>query len=437
MQLSDMLSLRDFTAASKETLSRLTSTANKAHVHDDVGKFLDWLEPMWPEFYSKFDRDGLMTFEDFENYVRWEGGYPGEMHQLFVNIKRCGSALASADVDEDELGQVHMRVFLDLRRTLGRNRDLLHSGFQGLQKLMYGKYGSLARAWRSVFDKDDMGKCCYTTWVRGCKAHGFTGDPKKAWQEVTRGEPNRTITLRDWDPETDLLLNAFCKLLTQRHGSLKHGWRELIRQTKGQNGFIAHEEWVEVCSHIGFNKKDAKLLFKCLDADGSRSIDMQEFAFVQSWLDSTEAIQSRAPKERQVLSFREPDMKKYSPQTPTRRSRHAHQSGWHAASGGEDGISSGPDETMLRPSSPVHCAANAEPSSFEFVVELTKAEYEDYLRRRRAFVVASQSSPNATAKAKPDSPVAAAPAGSGYGGSEAGTNASRRPSVLSVASQPH
>lgn len=436
MQLSDMLSLRDFTG--RET-RRISVASHREEMDPDVVKFLDWIEKLWPEFTKKFDRNGYMDFEEFEQYVRWEGGYLCDVANLFNALKIADGK----DVPDEDIGTgpIHVRTMIDLRNRYGRSRDVLYCGLDGLQRLMLGKYGSLSRAWRQVFDREDKGKCCYTAWVRGCELNGFKGDSKKAWLQVTNKEPNKSITLRDWDPETDCLLSAFCKLLTQRYGSIRHGWREMLRQTKSCNGRIGGREWIEVCSHVGFNKKDAQLLFKCLDTDGSRTIDIQEFGFIENWHVTDKTGEGRKKKERQVLSFRERDLEKYSPEKVGAKAKaNKNSSSWYSAPPEDGGFArslsgTGGEEVVAKNLD--GAAVQGEPASFEFVVELTRAEYEDYLRRRREAQVATSLKPKSEDQQFPDRLQFRVP--SEGGGSvvsrspaiSSSQNGSRRPSVLS------
>merc|ERR1712048_279126 len=199
------------------------------------------------------------------------GRYPGDARHVFSYL------------DTDSSGYILLRTCLDLKLSYETNLDVLHQGAPGLRRLMTGKYGTLARCWRVVFDKEDSGKCCEKTFVKCCRDHGFTGDVKSTWSEITGGDVQRQITLKDWDPETDTLLTAFCRLLAQRHGRLREGWTAILKHGYGKTGRLSVQEWNDICRGLGFSLKDAKIMFSCLDADSSRTITQEEFLFIKRW----------------------------------------------------------------------------------------------------------------------------------------------------------
>jgi len=444
MQLHDLWKVQEQTAATTELAAagRKPDTLRVDYSEEEkvLTGFIRWLVPRWDEFYLLFTAHGTIDYLRFETFVRWEGKYTGDARQVF------------AFLDRDSAGHISLRVFLELKRAFESNQNLMHQGLRGLKRLMLGKYGTLARCWRCVFDKEDNHKCCERVFIKCCREHGFTGDVKSTWLEITGGDPQRQITMKDWDPETDTLLTAFCKLLAQRHGKLREGWSAILKHGYGKAGRLSTQEWNDICRGLGFTTKDAKIMFSCLDADQSRTITQDEFLFIRRWDESEKIDMDTKKKDRKTISpmgrpalsttgslgasTRSPQASSSSSGPASRRKTgDAPFEGWSSENGSPVSMT-----TPMVPSS-IGGLDSSSPSpggsaAFEFVVVLSKAEYGEYLKRRREKQIGAASSAGASGGYNSGSPRGASGSASARRNSSsqpAAAKGSRRPSASSNA----
>eukprot|EP00927_Polykrikos_kofoidii_P075173 TRINITY_DN71250_c0_g1_i1.p1 TRINITY_DN71250_c0_g1~~TRINITY_DN71250_c0_g1_i1.p1 ORF type:complete len:367 (-),score=55.59 TRINITY_DN71250_c0_g1_i1:17-1117(-) len=334
------------------------AAAQERPVEDEimVANFMRWVEPRWNKFTCEFGPGGAIDLEKFEQFVRWDGRHTNETTRLFEIINGDGTGL------------IPLHVFAELRRRLEKNRDVKLDGVVGLKHVMTRRFGSLAQAWRRGYDPDDTGQCCMATFVKRSRENGFTGELRAIWVELTGGGgSDRVLRLHDWDPEVNLLLIGFCRILRKRYGSIKDGWLALLSQGYGYRGSLDVTEWEQITERLGFATRQSKLLFDALDKDQGKSITKDELRFIV--LFDEDAKKTPRQKRREPLSFR-PNQRPSSADRP--------REGWG----------------NVRPRTPVTAIEKAEkaaedeepppPSEYEFVVIMTKNEYLEYLRRRRA-----------------------------------------------------
>eukprot|EP00929_Paragymnodinium_shiwhaense_P050599 TRINITY_DN25480_c0_g1_i1.p1 TRINITY_DN25480_c0_g1~~TRINITY_DN25480_c0_g1_i1.p1 ORF type:complete len:432 (+),score=109.33 TRINITY_DN25480_c0_g1_i1:116-1411(+) len=337
--------------------------------------FIRWLMPRWADFESIFAHDGTVAFDGFEDFVRFEERYGSDARKVF-------DYLAESD------GIVRYRTFLALRRAFSSTLDKKRVGLTGLKKLMIARFGSLGRAWRMVFDKEDKGRVCLAEFVKACREAGFQGDVKSAWMELSDGSMERHITLKDWDPEVDMLLRTFCKVLVQRHGQLREGWYSILKHGFGGNaGMLTSQEFVDIVTGLGFTMRHARIVLAAVDADRSHTVTQDEFMFVQHYGEGLEPPKEPGPQRDsarpprrdeldQMDQARESKIKKSAEmRTPTELNPNP----WSV-----DKLRPQRSESPPVESSPVSQTTNPEKGSAnEFVVLMTKDEYSEYLRRRR------------------------------------------------------
>lgn len=329
-----------------------------------LADFIRWVLPRWTTFWHLFRADGTMGWPEFEEFVR-SGGSCGKQFQLG---KWSGSSRDVRRVFEllsDGSGTaITTRACLEARRHFERDKDVATSGLDGLRRHLLSQFGSLARAWRCVLDTESTGRCCQAGFLRGCAAVGFRGNLKTAWVEITHGEVARSVTLRDLDPEGDVLLAQFALALATVHGTLKAGWTDIMRRGYGRLDLAA---FTDACRSLGLTGREAKRLFMVLDPRNAGYIPEDRMEFLALWDPGEQAglAPMWSPRRRSLDSaaglLTLPDT---TAQPLTQRFPEPSAS----SSGMEDDGVVGIDVPAL---------------AFEFTVVLNKQEYREYLRRRR------------------------------------------------------
>lgn len=333
--------------------------------------FIRWLlvDGRWEYFERIFEHDGAVDYDGFEEFVRFQEKYNGDARKVFDFL---------ADSDDSVL---RYRTFLAMRRVYISTLDMKRMGLSGLKKQMMQSYGSLARAWRRVFDKEDTGRVCMANFVSACRSSGFHGDIRNAWLELADGSTVRHICLKDWDPEADMLLRTFCKVLVQRHKQLREGWCAILKHGfggKADGGHLSSQEFLDIVTGLGFSLRHAKIVLMAVDKDRDEVITMEEFLFVQQFGQGLEP-----PKElsERPDASRPPRRQDHGTMTSRERKNNEEPNRWASApiTDTPDKHNKDDEETIVQ-----HTCSDKPPlDSNEFVVFMTKDEFNEYLRRRR------------------------------------------------------
>lgn len=217
-------------------------------------------------------------------------------------------------------------------------------------------------------------------FVSSCRSNGFHGDVRNAWFELADGSTLRHICLKDWDPEADMLLRTFCKVLVQRHKQLREGWCAILKHGfggKSDGGHLSSKEFLDIITGLGFSLRHAKIVLAAIDKDRDEVITMEEFLFVSQFGQGLEPPKelserpdaSRPPRRHDHgTSLRERNQKEEPPR-------------WTSAP-----ITDTPDKHNKDDEGTIvqHTCSDKPPlDSNEFVVFMTKDEYNEFLRRRR------------------------------------------------------
>lgn len=282
--------------------------------------FFRWLDPTWREFWSRFRPDGTMSWYEFEQFVHWESNWTGDTKLAFELMQEPGRTLITTyHVNA-------MRQQAIQRNDMGENKDV-----QDWRRRVLHYYGHLGRAWRLAFDTEDTGHCCFNHFCRACHAVGIHRHLKTVWEELTGGAVQRCIQFRDFDPEGDRILEVFATALTIKYGSVQEGWFQIIQ---GANGQCHKHDFVEACAGLHINPRWAKWLYSVLDLHNRKYLSrFMKPTFVSLW-DHGDRVKEHG--------FTLQDLQK----CPT-------------------------SEGFF-----------AEEEAFEFTIELTKEEHEDYMKRR-------------------------------------------------------
>lgn len=325
--------------------------------------FIDWLLPhlrlrtaqasrRWDDFWKLFKADGTLGWENFERFLRWD---------CKLNARKLFDVL-----DEGCTGRISSRTVLDVRRQYERLIDCRHVGLDDLRAVLVRKYGNLMRSWRLLFDPELRGRCSHTWYMKCCREVGFHGDLKLSWAELTGGDVHRTATIKDLDPEGDMMMFQFHDALAKFHGTPRDGWFAILR-SHGAFGKMSPQAFDVVCSDMKFPKRYSKVLFDMLDLNQDKNLSLDEWDFMELWgREFAKEARSKADAERSEKSNSSRQTGGASPETPP-----SSKGAWQLA------VTGSTSEEVASPGS------RAEPATIEFQVILTQEEHREYLRRRR------------------------------------------------------
>lgn len=240
-------------------------------------QFFGWLhlKEWWHQFWASFRADGVMGWAEFENFVHWDGRWDGDSARVFSELARhCGS----------DRHHPHLTAsgVLDLKRWW---EDLEDKGkgaaMANFKSIFAEKFGSLGCAWRQALDPEDTGKCCFLVFCRVCHTLGMRKNLKSVWEELTGGNPHRSICFGDWDPVGERLVARFAMSLAIQHRSMREGWNRII---KNAGGNLHCAFFVETCLALGIDSNEAQWLFSVLDSDRRRYLtEFDRLKFLSHW----------------------------------------------------------------------------------------------------------------------------------------------------------
>lgn len=286
-----------------------------------------------------------MLWAEFEDFVV-RGGTVGKQYQLG---KWNGDTHHVFELlCEEGMDYITTSGLLQAKKRIENWKDKCEWGLQGLRKILIAKFGSLAAAWRCAFDPNDMGRCSKATFLQQVRANGFHGSLKTTWEEMTGSESSRLLRLSDLDYEADQLLRDFVLALKRHYGSLKAGWNEVM--SVGTGKLLNLPAFQDKVKTFGFGPRDSKRLFLALDPTWTGEVREENLLFLSYWDPDSDEHEQES-----------------SSGSPTR------------------GSGSSPPSNKGSPSTEQSVIGIDAPSvTFEFKVVLSREEYREYLRRRRA-----------------------------------------------------
>mmetsp|Transcript_10547 Transcript_10547/g.19410 ORF Transcript_10547/g.19410 Transcript_10547/m.19410 type:complete len:402 (+) Transcript_10547:2-1207(+) len=309
-----------------------------------MGDFILWVLPQWHEFWGRFQPDGTMSWEQFENFVHWEGHWSGDTRRIFALF------------DRKNVGYISKPIVLDTRRKWEYAKDRGFMTIEDFRRKFAELWGTLGRGWRLALDTNDMGHCCQLHFMRVCHDMGMSRNLKTLWFKLTAGEVQRNICFRDLDPECDQILKHFCLALSCRNGSIREGWCAICR---AGGGHLHKRGFVRACSGLGIPAKEAKTLYAVLDPFKIRYLtEYDKLDFLSLWTPSPATVKQGMPGMLVIKELK---------------------------SGGGAATALLGDEQGLDKNS----QSDINLGQFEFKVRLSKDEYSEYLRRRRGSKLAT------------------------------------------------
>jgi len=307
-----------------------------------VGTFIRWVLPQWARFWSRFQADGTMCWEAFEQFVQWDCRWQGDCRRVFSIF------------DPESTGFICKHGVLQARRSWSNRLSLSTSTIENFRWKFACRWGTLGRGWRLALDTADTGHCPMQMFMRCCHSIGMNRSLKTLWRKLTKGDISRSIYLRDLDPELDKILKEFALRLVTINGNMRQGWCAICRAGGGH----LHEEGFErACLGLGMDAKAGKMLFAVLDPRQRRYLtEYDDLGFLDIWNPGQLNHGSAAAALAVAAAMTE-------------------NPGAKAAAGGP--VSGSPNMTEIEEKILPNLG------NFEFELMLTKDEYSEYLRRRR------------------------------------------------------
>uniref|UniRef100_A0A7S4S6F6 EF-hand domain-containing protein n=1 Tax=Alexandrium monilatum TaxID=311494 RepID=A0A7S4S6F6_9DINO len=136
---------------------------------------------------------------------------------------------------------------------------------EGFRRNLVRRNGSLFAAWRHCLDVDRNGVVTQQDFAVACRSLGVKSIPQ-LWAELDTNKDGQ-ISLKEIDPETAELFGELERLLLDRHGSTKEGWRRVFLPTGSP--WCEQETFVEQCKVMGFSG-DADRLYHLIKPEAGR-----------------------------------------------------------------------------------------------------------------------------------------------------------------------
>jgi Ca2+-binding EF-hand superfamily protein len=122
------------------------------------------------------------------------------------------------------------------------------------------KFGTMIGAWRRHLDMDGNGKLTFGEFCTAVRRLGYCGNLNNLWKTYDT-DSKGYVTIKDVDPEADMLVSSFLTLLGEKYGLIETAWREGFHQDP--HGSINIEQLESGCQYLDY-PHDPKQLFKCL-----------------------------------------------------------------------------------------------------------------------------------------------------------------------------
>lgn len=148
------------------------------------------------------------------------------------------------------------------------NPDFLIDTKEEFAALCERKYGTRICAWRNCLDIDANGKLTFGEFCRALRFLGYAGDFKKLFHSLDKDRKGH-VSLNDIDPEANLLVTTFLRLISEQYGGIERAWKIGFR--KDPHGSMDEGELKVACKQLGF-PYEARKLFKLLQPVPGRKL---------------------------------------------------------------------------------------------------------------------------------------------------------------------
>merc|ERR1719313_387566 len=179
--------------------------------------------------------------------------------------------------------------------------------------MLVRRFGSLLRAWLTVFDKEGSGSVGKMQFINACRSIGYIGNLTSLWNELD-DDGSQFVTIDEVDPESVKLLKDFQNKAEAKYGAMELFFRAYSKNepktTQATFGALPVKQLPTVtqasfaagCREIGFDHP--REVFRYFDLDGGGDLDLDELAdnpLVAMMLDAPEPPdEKRAEREKKA-----------------------------------------------------------------------------------------------------------------------------------------
>eukprot|EP00927_Polykrikos_kofoidii_P059504 TRINITY_DN54653_c0_g1_i1.p1 TRINITY_DN54653_c0_g1~~TRINITY_DN54653_c0_g1_i1.p1 ORF type:complete len:1318 (-),score=202.09 TRINITY_DN54653_c0_g1_i1:132-3737(-) len=199
------------------------------------------------------------------------------------------------------------REFMDMARTRQQSEDFVICTIDAFKKMLVTKYGSLFAGWRHGLDVDQNGVVTQRDFAQRCQLLGIKA-VQRLWNDLDVKRKGQ-ISMLELDEETGQAFASFEKLLIEKYGDCKTGWKKCFDPEKTVQ--CDKVRFVKQCQVLGYGG-DAERLFKLLRPEAGRpqltyedlwlNLNPNDFARVNKMANTTSpATSPKARSGRQPL----------------------------------------------------------------------------------------------------------------------------------------
>jgi len=151
-------------------------------------------------------------------------------------------------------------------------------GLEEFREHLEQRYGSAARAWRTVLDVKNVGSLTSGEFGMACRQAGWKHPHHPVWEEA-RQLGYGGVNLRALDPKSAKALDKLKELGISNFGNLWVFWSQLL--DPDGDGTVSRTEFLDsVCGELEMSKAEAARAFAALDSAGTGWLSTSEIGFL-------------------------------------------------------------------------------------------------------------------------------------------------------------
>eukprot|EP00929_Paragymnodinium_shiwhaense_P111520 TRINITY_DN7964_c0_g2_i1.p1 TRINITY_DN7964_c0_g2~~TRINITY_DN7964_c0_g2_i1.p1 ORF type:complete len:634 (-),score=172.22 TRINITY_DN7964_c0_g2_i1:91-1992(-) len=246
----------------------------------------------WPEMQR--DHVGRCTLQEFSVFLQMQDLVPEKVQlnvrQLFdaLDVLGCHSVTCDDLQFIDKWAEYRFGVPAPPQPLLEKEetepwspppprpaspRDLAH-----LRRFLEKRYGSAARAWRTVLDVKGVGYLGPSDFGMGCRQAGWAHSHNPVFREL-KAAGGGLATMRALDPRSAMAVDKLNDAIRARWEDVYAWWSEVV--DRGGLGSISQTEFCgEVAEAVGLTSEEAAMIFKCLDTQNTGWVAVTEIGFL-------------------------------------------------------------------------------------------------------------------------------------------------------------
>ncbi|CAE8583926.1 unnamed protein product [Polarella glacialis] len=277
----------------KDEKGHVTLEAFDAQAFQDIKQFKELTLQRHGDMLTAWEvfdqnRNGSLDEAEFADICA-DLGYEGDSGRLFQMLldEPCSVHLTLADVDfeawqEPASDPERFSSGADLKAALERKaeefmaRGNVVADLPGLKRVLANKYGTMSCAWKHCMDSNKDGRISFMEWGKALRGEGFRGPIRELWLELDK-DSNGTITLGEFDPESDKVLTEFRDLVLKSYATFPEAWASMFGVGEGDQ--VVEDAFTEGLFELGY-EEDAHRLFRYLlekPLENSHFIKLENF----------------------------------------------------------------------------------------------------------------------------------------------------------------